>query len=61
MILVGVIPGPHEPSLNINSYLAPLVLELQQFYEGQTITTVCQNGSSFKRITLRMALIGVFL
>ena len=31
MLLVGIIPGPHEPHLNINLYLAPLVLELQQF------------------------------
>ena len=28
IILVGVIPGPCEPKLNINSYLSPLVDEL---------------------------------
>ena len=28
VILVGVIPGPSEPKLNINSYLSPLVDEL---------------------------------
>ena len=25
MILVGIIPGPHEPSLSINPYLTPIV------------------------------------
>ena len=34
MILVGVIPGPKEPSLNINSYLTPLVEELKSFWTG---------------------------
>ena len=28
VVLVGVIPGPHEPSGNINTYLEPLVKEL---------------------------------
>lgn len=30
IILVGVIPGPHEPSRTVNSYLTPLVIELQK-------------------------------
>ncbi len=30
VILVGIMPGPKEPKLNINSYLTPLVLELQE-------------------------------
>ena len=29
VFLVGVIPGPHEPKLNINTYLQPLVAELK--------------------------------
>ena len=29
MILVGLIPGPNEPPLNVNSYLEPLVDELK--------------------------------
>ena len=37
MILVGLISGTHEPSLNINSYLTPLVLEQKHFYEGALI------------------------
>jgi hypothetical protein len=28
VMLVGIIPGPHEPKLTINSYLKPLVTEL---------------------------------
>lgn len=31
VILVGLIPGPHEPSHDINTYLSPLVNELLQF------------------------------
>ena len=34
VILVGVIPGPHEPSISINTYLAPLVDELLVLWEG---------------------------
>ena len=29
MILVGLIPGPNEPPLNVNSYLEPLIDELK--------------------------------
>ena len=28
MILVGIIPGPSEPHLTLNSYLTPLITEL---------------------------------
>ena len=31
VVLAGIIPGPHEPSLDINTYLAPLVDELVHF------------------------------
>lgn len=35
MIIVGIIPGPKEPSLtSINNFLFPLVSELQQFWKG---------------------------
>lgn len=30
IILVGVITGPHEPSHTVNSYLTPLIIELQK-------------------------------
>ena len=40
MLLVGVIPGPHEPSLHINSFLEPLVDELLKLWNGvEMITT----------------------
>jgi len=40
ILLVGIIPGPSEPKLNINSYLAPLVLELKEAWDkGLTITS----------------------
>jgi hypothetical protein len=34
VILYGVIPGPCEPSLTINTYLLPLVTELQELWQG---------------------------
>lgn len=39
MILVGIIPGPNEPSLHINSFLEPLVEDLQQLWKGVDMTT----------------------
>lgn len=33
VFLVGIIPGPHEPKLNINTYLQPLVAELKSLWE----------------------------
>lgn len=40
IIVVGIIPGPKEPSLTMNSYLTPLVLELQEAWsEGFVVTT----------------------
>ena len=34
IILVGIMPGPKEASCNINSYLGPLVLELQEAWNS---------------------------
>lgn len=34
---MGIIPGPHEPSKNINSFLAPLVIELKDLWSGVVI------------------------
>ena len=39
IILVGVIPGPHEPKLHTNSFLAPLVDDLQQLWDGVIMKT----------------------
>lgn len=34
VLLIGLIPGPKEPSLNINSFLKPSVDELLEFLDG---------------------------
>ena len=34
MILVGLIPGPHEPGHDINSFLKPLVTDLSKLWRG---------------------------
>ena len=47
IMLVGVIPGPQEPSLSVDSYILPLVEELKRsFSEG--IPVVSCNGTSIK-------------
>lgn len=33
ILLVGVIPGPKEPKLTINSYITPLILEFREAWE----------------------------
>lgn len=34
IIIVGLLPGPSEPSKNMNSYLTPLVSDLLTLWEG---------------------------
>ena len=36
IVLLGLIPGPSEPPLNINSYLTPLVVDLLALWRGVT-------------------------
>ncbi|KXJ06347.1 hypothetical protein AC249_AIPGENE12530 [Exaiptasia diaphana] len=55
IILVGVIPGPHEPMLSINTYLKPLVAELNTLWQGIQFKTVASNGI----LTIRAALLCV--
>lgn len=38
VLLIGIFPGPQEPSHGINSYLNPLVEELTKFLQGVTIS-----------------------
>ena len=52
VILIGIIPGPKEPKLNINSYLTPLVLELQEAWNVGFTVLSPQNVP----ITIRVAL-----
>ena len=37
IMVVGIIPGPSEPSKNINSYLDPLATDLKQLWTGVTV------------------------
>ena len=39
VILVGIMPGPHEPRLTVSSYLEPLVLDLQKLWRGVDMVT----------------------
>ena len=52
ILLVGVIPGPKEPSVSINSYLSPLVEELNYSYHTGITVSSPYNTS----ITIRLAL-----
>ena len=39
IIIVGTIPGPHEPKLTISTYLDPMVNELLELWRGVRIET----------------------
>ena len=57
VILVGVIPGPSEPRLNINTYLSPLVDELLILWnDGVKLT---HNGSQYIPETFKASLLCV--
>lgn len=55
VLLAGIIPGPHEPKRDINSFLKPLVEELKLLWSGQLIKV----ASSPEPILVRGALICV--
>jgi len=57
VILVSIMPGPHEPPREINSYLQPLVKELQQFWKGVKLSVFTSNGK--KDVTVRGAILCV--
>ena len=45
IIIVGIIPGPREPSLGkIDSFLAPLVSELKDFWDGVVLNVHTPSG-----------------
>ena len=54
IILIGVIPGPHEPKLHMNTLLSPLVVELKELWHGLIIQT-SGNGA----VIIRAALLSV--
>ena len=39
VLLVGIIPGPKEPKIDINTYLKPLVADLQVLWNGVIMKT----------------------
>lgn len=43
VIIIGVIPGPKEPSKQMNSYLGPFVKELLELFDGIYFTTKTGN------------------
>ena len=49
--IVGIIPGPREPSRDVNSFLDPLVDELLDFWDGVWINTPT-TGPRFCRLAL---------
>ncbi|CAH1264067.1 Hypp2840 [Branchiostoma lanceolatum] len=52
MIVVGLIPGPKEPKLNINTFLEPLVEELQDLWKGVLLTDNSRLGEQLYRAAL---------
>ena len=52
IMLVGVIPGPKEPSLSIDSYLHPLINELTSYYSQGLSVQSCYGNT----VTIRLAL-----
>ena len=53
IILVGVIPGPKEPKLTMNSYLYPLVQEMKELWLGVNIPCA---ATPFKSVLIRAAI-----
>lgn len=55
VILCGIIPGPSEPSLTMNTYLSPIVSDLLRLWKGVKLKLPEKGGEA----TFRCALIGV--
>jgi len=53
IIIVGLIPGPKEPKLTMNSYIGPLVQDLQSAYRGWQIPT---NHPILKTVTVKLCI-----
>lgn len=58
-ILGGIIPGPKEPKLHMNSFLAPLVDDLLSLWEGIEININDQRSGHPTTLQVRGALISV--
>ena len=52
ILLIGITPGPHEPKLNVNSYLQPLVDELRAFWDGVELCVATESVPKLVRCAL---------
>ena len=59
VILLGIIPGPNEPKYNINSFLKPIVDELQQLWVGINLTVCSSSSAEQKIVTVKGAILCV--
>ena len=57
LILIALIPGPKEPKLQMNSYLTPLVEELEDLWYGTMLTASLPSGSIPIRIRAALSCI----
>ena len=48
VMVLGVIPGPTEPKLHLNTYLKPIVDDLQQLNNGIIIQDGSRYGNKFR-------------
>ncbi|XP_070564970.1 uncharacterized protein [Ptychodera flava] len=55
LILVGLLPGPNEPKKNINSYLEPLVNELQELAVGVKMKDNSKLGNIYRALLMCIA------
>lgn len=56
IILIGLMPGPTEPSLTVNTYLEPLIDDFCKLYHG---IEVCHPHTACGKVKIRVALSGV--
>ena len=57
VLTVGILPGPHEPKLHMNTFLYPLVSELIQLQNG--VTMIVSSSTSTYEIPIRCWLLSV--
>ena len=55
ILVVGIIPGPHEPSLMINTFLRPMVDELKLLWNGVVVKPQSKNQSFVRAALLCIA------
>ena len=48
VMLIGILPGPKEPELNINTYLKPLVDELLELEQGVMMNDYSAMGNKYR-------------